>query len=624
MKERFKYWFDCTIARGTPSMILWLSIISLFIVTCCSLFLLVLLQLKGDSEITYLESFWKTLNAALDPGLVATEVRWLERIFLLLVTFFGLFIVSTLIGVIGSGVQDKIMELRRGRSIVLESSHVVILGWSTKIDVVIGELIMANESKGYVTIVILAPRDKVEMEEYLMLRLGRRACRNVVCRSGDPSIPNDLKIVRPHLAKSILLLSFDKSRNDAVILKRAMALQRMLGEADVSFIPVVAEVHDPENSLAVRSTGDVRVILPVEFITRVLVQVAREPGLSLVYEELFSFEGNEIYLNQESCYVGKTFGEIFLSMPNSCPIGIRDKDGVTELNPDPGRVLLNGEQLAIVAEDDSLILPPDFSKEFKHKVFSSNQEQGHEKIDSMNLVIFGWHQSGHVLINELDPQLPKGSTIHLVFDPRYIEEDLSKLPEKMHKNTLSIEHADTSSIQFLSTLKLDEIDEVIILGYRATLDAQDADSITLMTLVHLRSLAEQAKTEFGIATELLDASNRDVAKRDKSEDFIASEELVSRAIVQLMENPELETIFRELLTEEGPEVHLRSTVSYQCIGQDITFGSISRMSMEKKELAIGLAFREERDSELTVKLAPEKSEIFNLGKYDLIVVLAEE
>jgi hypothetical protein len=46
--------------------------------------------------------------------------------------------------------------------------------------------------------------------------------------------------------------------------------------------------------------------------------------------------------------------------------------------------------------------------------------------------------------------------------------------------------------------------------------------------------------------------------------------------------------------------------------------------MEKKELAIGLAFREERDSELTVKLAPEKSEIFNLGKYDLIVVLAEE
>ena len=82
---------------------------------------------------------------------------------------------------------------------------------------------MANESEGYVRIVILAPRDKVEMEEYLMLRLGRRACRNVVCRSGDPSIPNDLKIVRPYLAKSILLLSFDKSRNDAVILKRAMA-----------------------------------------------------------------------------------------------------------------------------------------------------------------------------------------------------------------------------------------------------------------------------------------------------------------------------------------------------------------------------------------------------------------
>ena len=571
-----------------------------------------------------MESLWKTLNAALDPGLVATEVRWLERIFLLLVTFFGLFIVSTLIGVIGSGVQDKIMELRRGRSIVLESSHVVILGWSTKIDVVIGELIMANESERYVAIVILAPRCKVEMEEYLMLRLGRRACKNVICRSGDPSIPNDLKIVRPHLAKSILLLSFDKSRNDAVILKRAMALQRMLGEAGVSFLPVVAEVHNPENALAIRSTGEIQVILPVEFITRVLVQVAREPGLSLVYEELFSFEGNEIYLNQSSDYTGRPFEELVLALPNSCPIGIRSKDGFTELNPKPDRILLEGECLALVAEDDSLILPPDFSKEFKDEAIHFNEEQEHEKRDPMNLVIFGWHQSGYVLINELDPQLPKGSTIHLVFDPKYIEEDLSKLPKKMLKNTLTIEHADTSSIEFLSTLRLDEIDEVIILGYRAALDAQDADSITLMTLVHLRSLAEKAMTEFGIATELLDASNRDVAKRDKSEDFIASEELVSRAIVQLMENPRLETIFRELLTEKGPEVHLRSAIGYNCIGQETSFGTISKISMKKKELAIGLAFKEARDSELAVKLSPEKKDSFILGEHDLIVVIAEE
>ena len=81
--------------------------------------------------------------------------------------------------------------------------------------------------------------------------------------------------------------------------------------------------------------------------------------------------------------------------------------------------------------------------------------------------------------------------------------------------------------------------EIVVLAYRDNLDAQEADSRTLLTLVHLRELIENAGRPIGIASELLDARNRALANRGREDDFIASEELVSNVMVQLSENPRL-------------------------------------------------------------------------------------
>ena len=60
-------------------------------------------------------------------------------------------------------------------------------------------------------------------------------------------------------------------------MKRTLALQRS-SEQSGRGCPIVAEVQDHENAVAVARLGNVQIVEPSELVTRVLLQVAREPG----------------------------------------------------------------------------------------------------------------------------------------------------------------------------------------------------------------------------------------------------------------------------------------------------------------------------------------------------------
>jgi CheY-like chemotaxis protein len=78
----------------------------------------------------FFRELFQSLFHALDPGTVAGdgETPWRFLLTMLVLTIGGLFIVSALIGVIAAGIDTKLADLRRGRSLVLETDHTVILG----------------------------------------------------------------------------------------------------------------------------------------------------------------------------------------------------------------------------------------------------------------------------------------------------------------------------------------------------------------------------------------------------------------------------------------------------------------------------------------------------------------
>ena len=56
-------------------------------------------------------------------------------------------------------------------------------------------------------IVILSPRDKVDMEDDIRAKFPDLGNTRVICRSGDPLDLDDLAVVDPHGAKSIVVLA---------------------------------------------------------------------------------------------------------------------------------------------------------------------------------------------------------------------------------------------------------------------------------------------------------------------------------------------------------------------------------------------------------------------------------
>ena len=278
------------------------------------------------------------------------------------ITLGGLFVVSALIGVIATGLDAKIEDLRKGRSFVIESEHTLILGWSESVFTILSELRIANESEKDPVVVILADKDRVEMEDLVRQKVGDMKNTRVVCRTGNAIDIDDLRVANPEEARSIIVLSPEEEDPDSQVIKTVLALVRGPVRREDSPARIVAEIQDPKNMEAARLVGgdDAVIVDKSETISRLIVQTARQSGLSIAYIELLDFDGDEIYFRADERLHGMTFGEAQHAYEDCVVMGIQDADGAVKLNPPDGTVIEPGASVIAIAEDDSqLIDAPD-------------------------------------------------------------------------------------------------------------------------------------------------------------------------------------------------------------------------------------------------------------------------
>ena len=155
--QKVRYRFDNTISRGTLPVIGYLAALTLAFVLGAALILtLTSTDVNGPHSSGFAEEFWQSLLRILDPGTFGGDNGWFLRVVMLTVTLIGISIAAVLIGLIASGIEQRIDELRRGRSPVLETDHTLILGFSPRIYTIVSELCIANENRTKPRIVVLA------------------------------------------------------------------------------------------------------------------------------------------------------------------------------------------------------------------------------------------------------------------------------------------------------------------------------------------------------------------------------------------------------------------------------------------------------------------------------------
>ena len=162
---------------------------------------------------------------------------------------------------------------------------------------------------------------------------------------------------------------------------------------------------------------------------------------------------------------------------------------------------------------------------------------------SESALILGWNHRGQAIVRELNNYAPPGSQVLIVADSNEIENQMSSCCAELINLQIDFRNGDITSRSLLDSLNLKQFNHLILLCYSDTLEVQQADAKTLITLLHLRDIATRKDCHFSIVSEMLDVRNRNLADITRADDFIVSDRLVSLMMAQVAENPRLNLRF---------------------------------------------------------------------------------
>src|SRR5215204_1556341 len=586
LANRLRYWFDNTMARGTVALIGWLFVLLAALVVASALVVYAtgVAPEVGGHRPGFVQTLWLNLMRAIDPGNVGgDEGSWPFMLFMLAITAGGILVFSTLIGVIFTGIDNKLDELRKGRSLVVERGHTVIYGWSSEVFSIVAELVTANESRGRSCVAILAEKDKVEMEDEIRERVGDTKNTRVGCRSRDPIDVDDLELVNPHDARSIIVLPPEGEDADSRVIKTILALTNNPDRREDPY-HIVSRMGDPEN-----------------------LGVARMVG------------GAEIYFSHEPRLAGRTFEEALSAYENCSVIGLSAGNGRIQLNPPMDTRVSPQDAMILIAEDDSKISLSE-NAEPEVDVGAIRKPLPRERKPERTLVL-GWNDRAPTMIAQLDGYVSAGSEVTVVAP------DGAGLPARfdgLTHQTVTFRAGNTTDRRMLDALGVPSYDHVIVLSYSDELGHEEADSRTLVTLLHLREIADRSDRSFSIVSEMLDDRNRELAEIARADDFIVSDRLVSLMMCQVSENKEYSAVFAELIDPEGSELYLKPADEYVEPGVPLSFYTVVEAARRRGETAVGYRVKaEDPRKSYGVRLNPAKSRRITFAEGDTVNVLAQ-
>ena len=113
--QKLRYQFDNLMSAGPIAMVLLLAFFSLLVIVVASVVLWYFqISPEGGDSMNFVEDVWQSLMRTLDSGTMGGDVGWSFRTVTFLITIGGIFITSTLIGVLGSGIESKLEDLKKG------------------------------------------------------------------------------------------------------------------------------------------------------------------------------------------------------------------------------------------------------------------------------------------------------------------------------------------------------------------------------------------------------------------------------------------------------------------------------------------------------------------------------
>jgi Trk K+ transport system NAD-binding subunit len=434
----------------------------------------------------------------------------------------------------------------------------------------------------------------------------------------------DLNIVNPQTSRSIIVLAPENEDPDSEVIKSVLAITKNPRRRPEPY-HIVAQIRDARNMEAAKLVGghETQFIDVGDAVARLIAQTCRQVGLSTVYTDLLSFEGDEIHIKEEAALVGKSFGDALSAYEKCTVIGLLHGDTV-RLNPPMDTRINPGNQVIVIGEDDrSITLSGERGMDLDTGALRDivTVEPQPERT-----LVLGWNWRATKIICELDHYVAPGSLVTVLCNVPTAQEEVNMHCERVQNQRIEVHHGDTTSRHRLEQLKVETYDHVIVLAYSDTLDPQRADARTLIAMLHLRDVREKTGKEFSIVSEMQDIRNKDLAEIARADDLIVSDRLISLMTAQICENRHLKDVFADIFNAGGNEIYIKPASEYVRPGSTVDFYAIVEAARRLGQVAMG--YRLDADSDNPEKnygivLNPDKKQPIKLGLQDKVIVLAE-
>ncbi|CAN5650411.1 lipoprotein [soil metagenome] len=545
LRSRLWFWFERMMARGAGPLIALLALVTLLLIVVCATIVIIGGITNPSGEHGFVEAGWSSLMRTIDAGTMTGDSGWPVRGVSLLATIGGLFIFSALVGVLTTGLDGRLQALRRGRGSVALTGHTLILGWSSAVEAIVTELAEANSNQRKSAVVVLADFPKEAMDDALsaVSKINRRMI--TITRTGETANIENLRTVGIENAKSVIVVSSEQSADaDPDAVRTTLAVINATGYT--GHVVVELKRRTLADTLHTVSRGRALAVTGPHVIAQVTAEVCRYHGMSDVYQDLFDFDGDEIYFHHEPSLVGSSFSDAVQSYETSSILGIRGADGSIRLAPPVDTVLVTDDMLIAISEDDdTIVLVPNVQP----SAVSSQPWQ--ETTEAMPILLLGWNHLAIPLLAQLDRRLPAGSHI-MICDAEPPDASM-----QLTRCTLQVTTGDPQDHNTLHRLVHERAYHTIaVLSGRARSVADD-DSRNLLSLLSLRQLLDEPNcpsADAFILTELRNAANVQIAGGTDTDNFIVSDRLVAQLMSQLSENHELMAVFNSLFDASQVEL----------------------------------------------------------------------
>lgn len=646
LKKRVAYSVDVCFSVYPYAKLLALLFATIFLIIFGGL------ALYAVSDSSFAEALWLSWTFVADSGNHADRVGTGPRIVSVSISSGGMLIFAMMLGLVSDAISEKVDSLRKGKSEVIEKNHILILGWSDKLGSLLKQLAVANKSIGGGVIVVLAERDKEEMEMDIAKLEFDFMGTSVICRSGSPLILADLKKVSVSKARAIIVLASDENadQSDARALRVVLSLT---GVKEGLRGHVVVEMSDLDNEPLVKLVGGelIETVVAHDVIGRLMIQCALQPGLAQIWEDILGFENAEFYIKRWPQLDDLRFEEVVISFPDAIPCGIKvaAEGGKIILNPDDNYVLKEGDEVLVIAEDDDTYAPGPLPEVCKRSFLKIPDPPKYPE----KILFCGWRRDIDDMIMVLEAFLAPGSELWM----------LNEVPEKEREKKLTDGGLDISGLmniklvhregnavirRHLESLPLETFDSILILADESLEDSiVHSDSRSLATLLLIRDIQskrlpyrdtkptslrlsgfshsswiremQQASDKSIIISEILDSRTRNLVSVSRISDYVLSNELVSMALAMVAEDKQINRVLEELFAEEGNEMCIKPAEFYLFDQEEISFFDIMIRGRQRQEIVIGYRLA---NTERAIINPSQKSEPRKWSLDDVFVVIS--